>query len=274
MTMRFRQILRRGVLSALARVARRDERPSLRLFYLHRVSAPQAENFRAQIEALKELGEFITATDVLAILRKEKPLDGRYFHLSFDDGFRDVLVNALPILKSCQVPATLFVSTAIIPGDFPSMADFRAHVRRFPRSFDKATWRELSLAREAGMEIGCHTRTHARLSAISTSPARLEDEILGSKAELERRLGAPCQFMAWPYGRQRDVDARALEVVKFAGYSGCFGAFRGKVEPGMTDPFQIPRHHFEADWPLAHLRFFATGGVESWRGWRTPRAQG
>jgi peptidoglycan/xylan/chitin deacetylase (PgdA/CDA1 family) len=273
MTMRFHQTFRGALLSALALVSRLDQRPTLRLFYLHGVSASHAGNFRAQIEALQKMGEFISATEVLAILRKEKPLDRRYFHLSFDDGFRDVLVNALPVLKSHEVPATMFVPTAIIPGDFPSREAFRAHVRRFPRSVATATWRELSLAREAGMEIGCHTRTHARLSAISTSPARLEDEILGSKAELERNLGAPCHFMAWPYGRQSDVDARALEVIKSAGFAASFGAFRGKVEPGLTDPFQIPRHHIEADWPLAHLKFFAAGGTENWRGWRTPRTQ-
>ena len=90
----------------------------------------------------------------------------------------------------------------------------------------------------------------------------MEDEIFGSKADIERQLGMPCPYISWPYGRLSDADDRSLAMVREAGYEACFGAWRGQVLPGHTDQFSIPRHHFEPQWPLSHVRYFASGARE------------
>ena len=58
-----------------------------------------------------------------------------------------------------------------------------------------------------------------------------------------------------------DVE-RSLALTKAAGYEACFGAFRGSMTPGSTDLFAIPRHHFEPEWPAAHVKYFARGNME------------
>jgi peptidoglycan/xylan/chitin deacetylase (PgdA/CDA1 family) len=200
------------------------------------------------------MGRFVDTATVLEVLRGERPLDQDLFHLSFDDGFRNILTNALPLLRRYEVPAIFFVPTALIAG-----GSDRASARR--GVIEMASWADLEQVATAGFEIGSHTRTHARFAAISRSSAAVEDEIFGSKADIERRLGS-CHYISWPYGRISDADETTLRAVEHAGYAACFGAFRGRVIPRQTLPFRIPRHHFEPHWPLSHVKYFARGGLE------------
>jgi hypothetical protein len=94
-------------------------------------------------------------------------------------------------------------------------------------------------------------------------PGRLADEVAGSKREIEDRLGAPCRYFSWPFGQLKDFDRRALDAVVAAGYEACFGAYRAGIYPGApSSAFLVPRHHFEAHWPIDHVLYFAKGGRE------------
>ena len=90
----------------------------------------------------------------------------------------------------------------------------------------------------------------------------MEDEIIGSKKELEANLDCECRYISFPYGRLSDADDASLKMVKNAGYTACFGAYRGTVRPGSTDIFSIPRHYFEVQWPIPHIKYFALGNME------------
>ena len=52
----------------------------------------------------------VSMSDIAAALVGEKILDGRAVALTFDDGYRDNLTLALPILEKHQAPATIYVS--------------------------------------------------------------------------------------------------------------------------------------------------------------------
>ena len=255
---RIRQMARGAALSIGSRLLPpRDRGPSLRPLYCHFVFDEQIAEFEALITELRGIGRFVDTATVTRILRGEIAVEETLFHLSFDDGFRNVVTNALPFLQRQSVPAILFAPTALL--DDPSTVG----VRR-PSPFDRmemASWADLERALAMGFEVGSHTRTHARFSDISQSESAIEDEICGSKADIERRLGT-CRYISWPYGRLSDSDPLSLDAVRRAGFEACFGAFRGRVVPGVTNPFRVPRHHIEANWPLSHIRFFATGAME------------
>lgn len=53
--------------------------------------------------------QFVSMSDVAAALAGEKTFDGRAVALTFDDGYRDNLTLALPILEKHQAPATIYV---------------------------------------------------------------------------------------------------------------------------------------------------------------------
>ncbi len=259
---RLRRFVRDCALSAYSVVLRPSQVPVLRLLYCHSVFDHQRDKFESIIRYLQGIGEIISTDRVLDILHGKVPLLRSSFHLSFDDGLRNVVTNALPILREHGVPAILFVPTTLVSTPPGTYGDIRRILAASDANSEIVTWSDLEKALAAGFDIGSHTRTHARLSDTLKSATGIEDEVFGSKMDVERKLGVECRYMSWPFGRLQDVDDGVLDVVKKAGYKACFGAFRGHIEPGVTSRFRIPRHHFEAAWPLSHVKCFALGAGE------------
>jgi peptidoglycan/xylan/chitin deacetylase (PgdA/CDA1 family) len=245
-----RAIGRGLVLSILGSLLPLPKGSFLRPLYFHGVTDGQTKNFGSLIEGLKQIGEFINTAALISMLEGRTPLEGRHFHLSFDEGYRNVFQNAAPLLRRLGIDPLVFVVTGMVGAE-------RAGRERM-------TWEELKILQGWGFEVGSHSRTHARFTEL---PERdmLEAEIVGSKQDIEKHLGTPCIYMAWPFGRETDVDDRFYEVAARAGYAGSFGGFRGGVVPGRTSRFHIPRHHLEADWSWAQVRFFACGYGEGRR---------
>ncbi len=256
---RLRRLARHGFLSLASLVDTRQERTFLRALYCHYVFDDQRAAFRSLLESLLAVGSFVDTATCIDMLRGDVPVDGRYYHLSFDDGFRNVLTNAAPILASLGVPALAFVATAYIDGDSGAAAEYSRKLN-YPGTLELLTRDELRSLTEMGVEVGSHTRTHARLSAVS--PSQQVEEIAGSKADLERMLEAPCDYISWPYGARGDIDRSGYDAIRDAGYAAAFGAYRGSVVPGETPALCIPRHHFEPQWPQSHVRWFARGRLE------------
>lgn len=101
---------RRGVLTILTyhRVddpgARPDLMPSL-------VSAnPTA--FAEQVDLLARAFDVVSLPDVLDALDRPERLPRRAVLITVDDGYRDFMTNAWPVLRAKGLPATLFVATA------------------------------------------------------------------------------------------------------------------------------------------------------------------
>lgn len=89
------------------------------LFY-HKVSdiqhdwnslAVSVKEFEEQMLYVKEHYQIIRAEDDFG---KEK---GNIVVITFDDGYEDNLVNALPILEKYEIPATIFVTTGLVGSD-------------------------------------------------------------------------------------------------------------------------------------------------------------
>ena len=80
------------------------------------------------------------------------------------------------------------------------------------------TWDELRALRERGVEIGSHTMTHPRLTQLADD--ELEHELVEARSRIEDEIGAPCRFLAYPYG---DVDEHVSSAARRAGYVAAFG---------------------------------------------------
>lgn len=122
--------------------------------------------------------------------------------ITFDDGMRSVLSNALPILKDFNAPAHLFLTTDAItngenwpeqPSDVPS--------------FEMLDWDQVGKLSESGVYIDAHTASHPDMRKL-TSAALLEECELAND-EIQRRTGRRPEFFAYPFGyhniRSRDV---------------------------------------------------------------------
>lgn len=177
------------------------------------------------------------------------PRHRRTLVVTFDDGFRSVLEHAKPVLDRLELPGTLFV-----PTDWPG--------RREPMTWDGIErwlgtphepelaalgWDDLRGLSAGGWEIGSHTCSHPHLPRVEDDD-RLADELVRSKAVLERELDQPCSSLAYPYG---EVDDRTEAAARAAGYvAACtIPRVRGFITPG--NPMRWPRtpiHRIDADW--------------------------
>lgn len=257
-----RKLLRGSFLAASSIIQAPPTGPFLRCLAAHYVFDDQRHDFELLVARLRGVGDFISTADLIDMISERVPVDGRYFHLSFDDGLGCIARNALPILAEHSIPATLFVNSAVISA---TSADARMEweiATNYRQSLSVMTWDELRVAAAAGIEIGSHTRNHRRLSSISVDSKLLENEVAGCKRDIEEEIGQPCNAIAWPYGSFCDVDNLSHAAIKASGYQAAFSLVRAPIEPGQTSRFAIPRHHFEPQWPWREMRFFAHGGME------------
>lgn len=257
-----RSICRHIILSSLSLLDQKTEDSFLRCLFCHNVFDDNRYNFECAIRELTNIGEFIDTDTCVDILTGKKKIDKKYYHLSFDDGFRNNFTNALPILKKYKVPAIFFVPSSLIGADWADTEKYCLETTEYKSAIEMLKWEDLREIIAQGYEVGSHTRTHARLSAISHDKSLMEEEIFGAKKELESKLDYECKYIAWPYGLLSDSDTVAFEMIKNAGYIACFGGYRGTVSPGHTNVFSIPRHGFEPNWPISHIKYFARGNME------------
>lgn len=100
------------------------------------------------------------------------------------------------------------------------------------------SWEELRRLHAEGMEIGAHSMTHPVLSRMPESSAA--EEIAASRAELEKRLGAPVRHFCYPNGRPQDVSSAIRRCVEQAGFHSACTTVHGLNRPS-EDRFLLKR---------------------------------
>jgi len=72
--------------------------------------------FRSDVEFFVRHFEPVTLSDIVDALNGKRTLHRPCFHLTFDDGFREMYEVVAPILQRAGVPATFFINTAFLDG--------------------------------------------------------------------------------------------------------------------------------------------------------------
>jgi peptidoglycan/xylan/chitin deacetylase (PgdA/CDA1 family) len=103
------------------------DRARLSILIFHRVlrtanamypDAPSIEQFDATMRWVREQFTVLPLDEAMRLLDRDG-LPPRAAAITFDDGYRDNLENAFPILERLGLPATFFISTAYIEGGTP-----------------------------------------------------------------------------------------------------------------------------------------------------------
>jgi peptidoglycan/xylan/chitin deacetylase (PgdA/CDA1 family) len=135
------------------------------------------------------------------------PLPQRCLAITFDDGFEDVLTQAVPAMHG--MPGTAYVTTGYLR-DAPDPG-VEAPGRMLARP-------QLGELLQAGWEVGVHGHRHVALDAVRRSTAR--NDIRDSKHLTEDALGAEATSFAYPYGYHDRVVQRLVREAGFAHAAG------------------------------------------------------
>ena len=250
-----RTILRNGLIGLLS-YKRTPNKPGIRFPYYHYIFDDERKGFERQLKYMANLGEFISLNDAVTLLTNNDPIDGHYFCITFDDGFKNWATNAAPLLLDAGATATFFIVTGYIGTSIESdQKKLLGFYKNNDRLMEFLSWNDCRALTDAGMIIGSHTINHAHLASLTDDEARLE--LKGSKKIIEEKLGRPCDHFCCPYGIEGKDFFRKNhpKMAKEIGYKSFLTGQRGSMHKGTSDMI-IKRDHLLAGWDNYQLKYF------------------
>ena len=232
--------------SALGFVANGDT--ALRVLMYHKVNdipdnptTVPVTRFDEQLAQLAELGyEVVGLEPVLDYYTRGEPLPENAVLITFDDGYRDIVENALPVLQKHGYPAVIFVPVAFMGDRMPLPHEMHLVERGVHNpTLDWGLVRELDAA---GVRVESHGIAHRPLAEVSLDEA--VREIAVSKLKLEEELGRPVRAYAYVKGSEAHFHPVHESLLKQAGYDIAFTSI-SRANGAVADPFRLGRYNVE-----------------------------
>jgi len=192
------------------------------------------ECFAAHMCLISRWYKPIATSDLVRRVRNNEPVPPTSVAVHFDDCYRDVYLNAFPILRTSGVYGAAFVNSG-----FVATSRVLAHdLAKSPFRFENFMPDDLRAMAAADFEIGAHTVNHVDLGSCPAEEAKVE--ITESVKDLERMTGRVVTLFSYPFGRETNIRPEFRRIVAAAGCDCMFSAFGGVVNSG-TDAYDIPR---------------------------------
>lgn len=213
------------------------------------------ERFAKQLAELHKYCDFVNFEDAVRMIVNKEQVKRCTVAFTFDDGWRDCYTQIAPQLEKFGVNAMFFINP-----HFADAADKHddAYIQNFTVNTTKSpgkrpmTWEQINDLMTRGFLMGAHTLDHFRINDDNTD--ELEHQIGKCQKAMEDKLGVPCEYFAFPYGRLEHANSKSIEIArKYYPYVFSqsdhehYFSYSGKV---------INRRHFEPFWPVKHVLYF------------------
>jgi len=204
----------------------------------HSVSDAHKAKFASQMDQLLQAGQAVFAD------ASGDPSTGRRrIAVTFDDGYANILRNAVPALRERNIPCVVFMTTKYM-GEKPGwILDEDNPNRNEPL----ISAEQLQSLQGGLVKIGSHTHRHALLGACDRDT--LIDELSLSKKALESLLSREVDLLSLPYG---SMNLDTLRCSGAAGYRMLFVnvPYPDSVKEGMR---VVGRTHVAMeDWAIEY----------------------
>ncbi len=204
---RFKGRLKRAVRRAAASPPQPPDTRSVILTY-HSVGRRDHEMNVTPADFAEQMRWLADHREVVSIARAAEAETG--VAITFDDGYRDNLTEAAPVIDRLGLVAAVFAVPGRVGGhlDHDDPADETARLM---------TWDELAQLARSGWSVGGHTMTHCRLS--TRDPATQRAEIFECKRAIETQLGVAAEGFAYPFGSALDYSTTSVGLAREAGFA-------------------------------------------------------
>ena len=184
------------------------------------------KNFKKQIEYLHNSG-FETIQFNKINQKIKKPLI-----ITFDDGYKDNLINALPILKSYN-----FTSTCFIVSDLVGKSNIWDKNNKNYTHKELLSKNDLNECMNNGMFIGSHGKSHRSL--IDLGHDEIVKEVNFSKNDIENLIGKKINCFSYPFGK---INKLSAELVNKS-YDFAVSTMRSRFDTIKHKNYFVPRVH-------------------------------
>jgi peptidoglycan/xylan/chitin deacetylase (PgdA/CDA1 family) len=174
--------------------------------------------FAAQMRWLARHG--YTPVDLEAVIGPRTALPRRPVVITFDDGYRECVAHAVPILERFKFTAVFF----LVAGLMGASSRWLRHEAGV--DLPLIDWPTARRLEASGFACGSHTLTHPRLADLPLDTCR--QELADSRARLEDELGHAVRDLAYPFG---SFDARVRALVQEVGYRSACAEMPGRSQP-------------------------------------------
>lgn len=182
------------------------------------------QNFEQQVAWLKQQGyHSVSFNDLYLYSQKKLALPRKPIIFSFDDGYDDVFINAVPILQKYGYSGSFGIITNF-PGTISGTNSY-------------AGWDQIAAAKTAGMEILCHTQNHFDGSNPKFTSDYILQNLSGCQAALAEHFGSNEPYLIYPYGHYNQVY---IEQAKKAGFVMAATVHEGKWI-NLQNLMELPR---------------------------------
>lgn len=242
----------------------KPEADKIAVLMYHRIGQIRADDERRYCISPKRFAEHMrhlaakgmqacSVDDFVGWLYDGKTLPEGSFLLTFDDGFMGVYDHAAPVLEDLGWPATVFLVSGLLGREDEWNRSKSAGGFTYPLMNAE----HIANLRDRGFTFHSHTRSHMNLCGATDE--ELVAQLQGSRQDLAELLGAPPDYLAYPYGR---YDERVIEAVRAAGYKAAFSVHSG-FNARHADRYRIRRLDvFGTDTAATLARKIALGSNE------------
>jgi len=183
------------------------------------------DKFYQQMKFIKSLGfKSVNLKDIFSNTDKKKII------ITFDDGYEDVYLNAMPILKEFNFKATCF----FVVNEIGKVNTWDSEQKDY-KLMNLMNEKQVLDWHKNGFEIGSHTLDHKDLSVLSSNEKK--NQIEKSRTALKEKFDVNVESFAYPFG---SVDNISHEIVK-KNYKFAVTTNRSRYKTKNFPSTKIPR---------------------------------
>lgn len=166
------------------------------------------EQFKQHIQLIEQLGLNVVSLDTITTAIKQgEPVSNNWVAITFDDGYRSIYDNALPLLKEKNWPFTVFINPKMVKPSKLYMS-----------------WPQIKELTKHQALIANHTLSHENLVRGGLSIEEVISNIESSEKMIVEQLGQNHKMLAFPYGEYNQEIKQTLTKLGYIGFAQHSGA--------------------------------------------------